>query len=109
MLDREKWDHVLKIFLFADWYEPGYKAGGPIRSCVNFTGHMQEDREIYVFTTDRDLGASEPYPGIRTDQWTRIGQANVYYASPAALGWSNIKKQLRDIAPDLVYLNSMYS
>ena len=58
-----------KILLFADWYEPGYKAGGPIRSCVNFVRQMQPDYRIYVFTSDRDLGSSFPYPDVKTDKW----------------------------------------
>ena len=58
------------IFLFADWYEPGYRAGGPIRSCVNFVRSMEGDYRIFVFTSDRDLGAAGPYPDIATDCWT---------------------------------------
>ena len=99
-----------KIFVFADWYEPGFKAGGPIRSCVNFAENMQGDYEVAVFTTDRDLHAKAPYPGIRTDQWIRNGKGiMVYYSSPAGLGWGNIRRQLRDQQPDFIYLNSMFS
>ena len=53
-----------KILLFADWYEPGYKAGGPIRSCANFVHNMQSEYSVYVFTTDRDLGSDESYKDI---------------------------------------------
>jgi glycosyltransferase involved in cell wall biosynthesis len=99
-----------KILLFADWYEPGYKAGGPIRSCVNFTGNMQGDYEVFVFTADRDLNAAAPYEGIRTDEWTTgAGGVRIFYCSPAALTWRNISTQLDTIRPDFIYLNSMFS
>ena len=99
-----------KIVVFADWYEPGYKAGGPIRSCVNFARHMQGSYDVFVFTSDRDLNASAPYAGVAVDQWiTGGGGEKVYYASPGQLGWSAIKREIVSIAPDFIYLNSMFS
>ncbi|WP_431212332.1 glycosyltransferase family 4 protein [Puia sp. P3] len=99
-----------KIVVFADWYEPGYKAGGPIRSCVNFARHMQGSYDVYVFTGDRDLNTPEPYEGIPADQWIIGGGGEkVYYASPGQLGWSTIRREIRAIGPDFIYLNSMFS
>src|ERR1700742_820906 len=106
MLDREKWDHVLKIFLFADWYEPGYKAGGPIRSCVNFTQHLKLDHEIYVFTSDRDLGSEAPYEGLEADTWLQPeASVHLFYASPSHRGPAAIREQIERVAPDFIYLN----
>ena len=98
------------ILLFADWYEPGFKAGGPIRSCVNFVHQMKGAYRIFVFTRDRDLNETKPYPSVMPDSWIDL-QDNVklYYSSPEKLTWKNIRKQLYDIRPDFVYLNSMYS
>ena len=99
-----------KIVVFADWYEPGYKAGGPIRSCVNFARHMQGSYDVFVFTGDRDLNTSEPYEGIPLDQWTTgAGGEKVYYASAGRSGWSTIRREIRAIGPDFIYLNSMFS
>lgn len=99
-----------KILLFADWYEPGYKAGGPIRSCVNFARYMREDYRVYVFTSDRDLGSAIPYPTIRANEWVETQEdLMVYYCSPQLLGWQNIRRQMDIIQPDFIYLNSMFS
>jgi glycosyltransferase involved in cell wall biosynthesis len=99
-----------KILLFADWYAPGYKAGGPIRSCVNFAHSMRDQYDLYVFTADRDLGADRPYEQIRTDEWFRSDERFcLYYGSPASLTWRNIRNQLGHIQPDFIYLNSMFS
>jgi glycosyltransferase involved in cell wall biosynthesis len=99
-----------KILLFADWYEPGYKAGGPIRSCVNFSRYMQGDYQVHVFTGDRDLGSAAPYEQVTVDEW-RLDKNNIsiYYCSPKMLTWQNIRKQLSVVAPDFIYLNSMFS
>lgn len=99
-----------KILLFADWYEPGYKAGGPIRSCVNFVRQMQDHYTIYVFTSDRDFGVSQPYAGVRTDEWVMSGEhVHLYYSSPGNTSWGNIRQQIQAVAPDFIYLNSMFS
>ena len=54
-----------------DWYAPGFKAGGPIRSAVNFADQLENDLDIFVLTTDRDLGDTQAYPGILADQWVK--------------------------------------
>src|SRR5580704_11174466 len=99
-----------KILLFADWYEPGFRAGGPIRSCVNFANNMKHGYAVYVFTTDRDLGATEPYEDITPDEWKNVGgDIHVYYCSPKNLCWKIIRTQLKIINADFIYLNSMFS
>ena len=99
-----------KILLFADWYAPGYKAGGPIRSTVNFTQHLKTEYDIYVLTSDRDLGSDSPYEGIPADTWI-VAEPGVhlFYSSPAKRGRRFIKEQIGQIAPDFIYLNSMFS
>lgn len=99
-----------KILLFADWYEPGFKAGGPIRSCVNFVHYMRDNFRVDVFTSHRDLGAPAPYEGIPADCWVEgAAGTRIYYSSPAGSGWRNIRRQLQEIDPDFIYLNSMFS
>lgn len=100
----------MKILVFADWYEPGYKAGGPIRSCVNFAGHMQGDYDVYVFTTDRDLNAQEPYASVVPDVWmTGARGEKIFYCSPGNLNRATMKRVWQELDPDFVYLNSMFS
>ena len=98
------------ILLFTDWYEPGYKAGGPIRSCSNFVQQMKGDFRIWIFTTDRDLDETKPYSTVVADTWIDFtDNVKIFYSSPGKLTWKNIRKQFDDINPDFIYLNSMYS
>lgn len=100
----------LRVLVMVDWFDPGFKAGGPIRSCVNFAHYLKNDLQIFILTTDRDLGDSQPYPGIQADTWiTYYDKVKVFYASPAWLSLQSIKKAIQQIAPDAVYVNSMYS
>jgi len=98
------------IFLLADWFEPGYKAGGPIRSCVHFVHQMKNRYSIYVFTTDRDLNDVTPYKNVEADKWLEYDKGvKVFYCSPERLSWGHIQQQIKDIQPDFIYLNSMFS
>ena len=100
-----------EILILVDWFAPGYRAGGPIQSCVNVAFALKDQYAIKVFTTDTDYGVSEPYPGIAVNQWTNQldSEINVYYARHKTLSLQQIKKQLQLGAPDFIYLNHLFS
>lgn len=93
----------------ADWYVPGFRAGGPIRSVANFAEQLEDELDIHVFTTDRDHGCDTPYAGIEADRWVRRSGHQVFYASPANLRWGAILDVIRAVRPGHLYLNSMFS
>ncbi len=99
----------MRLLVFSDWYTPGFKAGGPIRSCVNFAYYMKDNFELFVFTGDRDLGDNEAYRGIQLNTWICREGVSIYYASPEKLSWENILQTIKEISPDYIYLNSMFS
>jgi hypothetical protein len=39
-----------KILIFVDWFEPGFKAGGPIQSCRNLVESLGDDFDFYLVT-----------------------------------------------------------
>jgi len=94
-----------------DWFAPGYKAGGPIQSCVNFAFSFKNEFDIYVLTTDTDHGESAPYEGIPTGRWlTNLHpDFKVKYLPKAALKAAHIKKEVQDLNADYVYLNHLFS
>jgi glycosyltransferase involved in cell wall biosynthesis len=99
-----------KVLLFSEWFEPAYKAGGPIRSCVNFTEHLSAYLDIYIFTGDSDLGETKTLEGIIIDQWVpHSSGAHIWYASPGKLKKAAIINAIQFIKPDFIYLNSVYS
>ncbi len=97
------------ILIFTDWYEPGFKAGGPIRSCSNFAAQMKEGFSVFVFTGNMDAGERVPYSGVESDAWVERSGVHVFYASAAKLKWQAIAKLVNTLQPDFIYLNSMYS
>lgn len=93
----------------ADWFAPGFRAGGPIQSTVNFADHMEDLLDIHILTSDRDLGMDLPYEGVEPDSWMQRGGHRVFYASPSWLGWRSILALIREVQPEHIYLNSMFS
>jgi glycosyltransferase involved in cell wall biosynthesis len=99
------------ILVLVDWFAPGYKAGGPIQSCVNFAFSFKEQFDIYVLTTDTDHGESVPYEGIPTGRWlTNLHpDFKVKYLPKAGLKAVQIKKEIQELDADYIYLNHLFS
>lgn len=99
-----------KLAVLIDWFLPGYKAGGQIQSCANLSLALQDRFDIYVITSDRDLGDEQAYGGITPDRWNSLDNGlRVFYISPANLRYAGMKKLLHELQPDCLYINSMFS
>jgi glycosyltransferase involved in cell wall biosynthesis len=100
-----------KILVLVDWFAPGYKAGGPIQSCVNFAFAMKKEFSIHVLTTDTDHGETAPYAGITAGKWTRDlhPDINVFYLEKRGISRTRIREQIEAVQPDYIYLNHLYS
>jgi glycosyltransferase involved in cell wall biosynthesis len=98
------------ILLFTDWYEPGYKAGGPIQSCKNIVSTLKDEYDFFIICSDRDLGDKVPYENIIVDEWINTSPTtHILYASPNFIKKEALKNIFRNVNPDFVYFNSMYS
>lgn len=100
-----------KILVLVDWFAPGYKAGGPIQSCLNFAFSLKSEFDIYVLTTDTDHGDDTPYAGIPTGKWLNNIHPDfkVKYLAKAGLRYEQIKKEILDLDADYIYLNHLFS
>ncbi|MEM9937051.1 MAG: hypothetical protein AAF824_25705, partial [Bacteroidota bacterium] len=98
------------LLIMTDWFLPGYKAGGPIRSIANLCRELAGDYELLILTGDRDYGDEEPYAEISPNTWIAWeGGAKVWYASPGWLTLSSLERLIKEVNPVYVYLNSMFS
>jgi glycosyltransferase involved in cell wall biosynthesis len=96
--------------VLSEYFVPGFRAGGTIRSLDLLTSSPSADTSFYVFTGGHDLGAKTPYPGIRLHSWITEGGRCVCYIN-TALPWSYARGlwKLRRLRPDVYYLNSLWS
>ena len=103
----------LRILAVVEWYPPAYKAGGPIRSVHNLMQLLraQTDHHLEVVCGDRDLGSPSPLEGIEPDVPHMRDGIQVTYRSKVTRAWwfEKLRGTPDNPAPDVVYLNSLFS
>jgi glycosyltransferase involved in cell wall biosynthesis len=100
-----------KILILIEWFTPGYKAGGPIQSCLNIALALQHEYDIYVLTTDTDHGENAPYAGIEANQWQINVQTGlkIFYTRKATISFEQMAACIKEVEPDYIYLNLLFS
>lgn len=99
-----------KVMVFCDYYLPGFKSGGGMWTVVNLVDRFRDRYDFYVVARNHDGKADkEPYEGVETGAWNSVGPAKVFYLSEAMLKVRVFKDLVREIKPDIVFLNSVFS
>lgn len=98
-----------RVFVVVDYYIPGFKSGGPLRTIANMVDRLGDQFDFRIFTRDRDATDTAPYPGVPADTWTAVGGAQVWYAGPEGYTAGGLRRRVGEAAPDLLYLNSFFS
>lgn len=99
---------IVKVICVVDYYLPGFKGGGPIRTIANLRRQLSESVEIAIFTRDRDLGSGSRYKGIHPDNWINAEDGPIYYASPSEFSAAGLKRAIGRRRFDILYLNSFF-
>lgn len=97
------------VLILCDYYLPGYRAGGPIRSISCLVESLYNEFDFKIITNNHDLGTNEPYAGIVSDSWCKTENAEVYYASKTSLNLLRLLRLINGTKFDIIYLNSFFS
>jgi glycosyltransferase involved in cell wall biosynthesis len=98
------------VLISIDWFLPGTKSGGPVRSYANLIDHLKDDFDFYVLTRDTDYCESEPYSNIAPNTWNQYQPGlKVYYLSKEHTSLKGINQLLRLQTFDIVMINGLYS
>jgi glycosyltransferase involved in cell wall biosynthesis len=91
-----------------DWFSPAYRAGGPVQSVFRISQQLKYDFEIYILTSNRDLGVvlNEVSPG---NHFVNLDGIQICYTSPEKLTYAFIKAQYDYIRPDSLFLNGIFN
>lgn len=101
---------MLDVLVFVDWYKPGYRGGGPVRSMINMVDHLNGQVRFHIVTADTDYATTDPYPGIVADTWTDLPSGErVWYASKSGRDRKTWRRLLAEREWDAVYINGMFS
>lgn len=99
-----------KVLILIDWFLPGIKAGGPIKSVSAIVNQLCDNFDFYVLTTDTDFGDITPYEDVKSDEWIdHSGKAKVCYLSKEKINTLSYEDVVRQIEPDVIYINSFFS
>lgn len=99
-----------KLIIFIDWFDPAFKAGGPIRSCVNLVKALEGKFEISIVTSDSDLDGKMENTQLAVDEWVKYGkQSRVIYLSNGSMKYNRVKSLIFEISPDVIILNGLFS
>lgn len=98
-----------KILIFIDWFLPGYKAGGPIRSVANIVKTLSGSFDFYILTSDRDLGDETPFRDTGFNTEINTENYSIQYLTPENQNVKFYKKIIKKLNPDRIYFNSLFS
>lgn len=98
-----------RVFTLLDYYLPGYKSGGPLRTVANMVDWIGHEFDFWIVTRDRDATELTSYPNIQVNAWNQVGRAKVYYTSPGSLSLTNLHRLIKQVNPAIIYLNSFFS
>ncbi|MCB9364231.1 MAG: glycosyltransferase [Flavobacteriales bacterium] len=96
------------ILIFIDWFTPGFKAGGPIKSVTNIVQSLANDFNIFIITSDRDIEEQTPYSNITFNTWIKQDHYSIAYLSPDKRT-KFITNELISNSYDNIYFNSFFS
>lgn len=100
---------TINVLVFAGYYLPGYKGGGPIKTIKSLLDQAGGEITFKLITSDRDLGDATPYTSVSCGAWNQIGNTSVFYVQSGKKGYAQAARQLCAKDYDLVYLNSFFS
>gem|GEM_PF-203416 len=99
-----------KILIFIDWFLPGYKAGGPVRSMANMVEYLKEEYEFYIITRNTDYTETIAYTSVKSNCWEDFSEGvKVYYADTVHQNKATFKRIIEEVQPDIAYINGVYS
>lgn len=98
------------LIIFTDFFPPGFKAGGPVKSCLNTALGLGEKIKVQVLTRNAEWGSEAPFHnmenGLSLDFDTGV---QVTYLTNSERHFTHIIRRISQMQPGVLYLNSMFS
>lgn len=99
-----------KLLIFSEFYLPGYKSGGGMRTIVNIVAHLKDRFDFFIITTDRDgKNDNTIYENVDFNNWNEVQGAKVFYLNKKQIKSEKILELYNEVKPDVLYSNSYFS
>jgi glycosyltransferase involved in cell wall biosynthesis len=77
---------------------------------VNLVERFSDRYSFFVVTRNHESrNDTKPFTTVNTDQWNEVGEATVYYLDGKDISVLKIARLVREVRPDGVFLNSVFS
>src|SRR5258708_28993445 len=97
-----------RVLVTSAGFEPGFRGGGPIRSLAGIVDTVTDQTKLFLVTRDRDLGATDAYPGL-SGRWVDRGGSRIFYLNTRRpRQWFELWHQLRKVKFHLLYVNTFW-
>ena len=102
--------HKPTILIVCDYYLPGYKNGGGMRTLVNLVDRFHAVYDFRIITRDHDgkLDRNQ-YETVDINKWNEVRNAQVFYLSKNNITITKMRELILNVNPDLIYANSHFS
>lgn len=98
------------ILIVCDYYLPGQKSGGGLRTLLNIVDSFHDKFDFRVITRDHDVaGEKEPYRNVQVNKWNRVGNAVTFYLSKEKITLKNLRRLISETEPRIIFFNSFFS
>jgi glycosyltransferase involved in cell wall biosynthesis len=99
-----------KILIFCDYYLPGFKSGGGMRTVANIVDRLGDKFDFWIITRDHDGTAdTKPYTTVKINEWNEVSGAQVFYLSKNNVRISKIRELILEVSPDSIFTNSYFA
>lgn len=99
----------IEVLCVSDYFLPGFKAGGPIRTLKNIPLLLGGAVTFSYLTRDRDIGSKERYDNITINGWAVYPHGRVFYATETMFGLPALSQAICTSDASVIYLNSFFS
>src|SRR2546423_1233498 len=83
-----------RVLLMSEGFEPGFRAGGPIRSVVTIVDTVSDKVDVSLITRDRDFGSDHAYPEL-SGKWITRGRSRIFYLDTGRIRqWIRLRREL---------------
>lgn len=98
------------VLIFIDWFDPAYKAGGPIVSVINLVKHLSQFCEFYIITSSKDYLSTDKLGVTEFNKWINYNEdVKVNYLDRGKVGFKRVLNEIKLVNPDLIYINGIFS
>lgn len=97
-----------RVLVVADFFPPSARSGGA-RSLASLVGRLGGRFDFRVVCRNHDVGDLEPYRDVPSGRWVETRGARVFYLRRGDVGAASLRERIREAAPDLIHLNSVFS